>query len=246
MDLPPRWIAFFVEIYLGVSMKSPISKAALAGLLLAIISFLAGAIRAEEPVKGDGIKDDGLHIPDVELTAEEKAERDSRRACKASICDAFHNRKPGADISCKIVKSFRKSQLQKIVGKAKVSWPWGRILCTADVKLKREPLLAALVADKVEAEFDKHQVTCTVEREKDGPAEINAELTPKVTFEKGKAVSASLNWGKVSGPLVIKAALWTATAADNKLGVLQSTIVEDVNDFTAKKCEEVKADWAGK
>ena len=214
---------------------------AMAGLALVLLAPIAVNAHAEEPVK-----DDGIRIPDAELTAEEKAERESRRACKASICDAFHNRKPGSDIACKIVKSFRKSQLEKIVGKAKVSWPWGRILCTADVNLKREPLMSALVADKIEATFDTHTVNCTVEREKDDPAEITAELTPKVTFEKGKAVSASLNWGKVTGPLVIKGALWTATAADNKLGVMQSTIVEDINDFTSKKCEEVKEDWAGK
>jgi hypothetical protein len=55
-----------------------------------------------------------------------------------------------------------------------------------------------------------------------------------------------LNWGKVDGPLVIKGVLWTATAADNKLNVLQSTLLEDINDFTANKCEEVKSDWAGK
>ena len=222
-------------------MNYSLTKAAAASLLLALLGLSAGAFGAEATPK-----DDGIRIPESELTAEEKTERDSRKACKASICDAFHNRKPGDDISCKVVKSFRKSQLEKIVGKAKVSWPWGRILCTADVKLKREPLIKALVADKVEAAFDMHKVNCTVEREKDKPAEITAELTPVVTFEKGKAVSASLNWGKVEGPLVIKGALWTATAADNKLGVLQSTLIEDINDFTDKKCDEVKSEWAGK
>lgn len=185
-------------------------------------------------------------LPEIELTPEEKAERDGRKACKVAICDAFHNRKPGSDISCKVVKSLRKTQLEKMVSKAKVSWPWGRVVCTADLNLKRDLLIKALVSDKLEAEFDKHKVTCTVEREKDGPAEISAEFTPKFTFEKGKATAASLNWGKVDGPAVIKGAMWTATAADNTLGVLQGMIVEDINDFTSNKCDEVKPDWAGK
>jgi hypothetical protein len=184
--------------------------------------------------------------PEAELTPEERAERDGRKACKVAICDAFHNRKAGADISCDIIKSFRKTQLEKMAGKAKVSWPWGRVVCKASVKLKRDVLVRALVEDKLEAEFDQHKVACTVDREKDSPAEITAEFTPKVTFEKGKAVKASLNWGKVDGPALIKGAMWTATATDNTLGVLQSTIVEDINDFTSKKCDEVKADWSGK
>lgn len=225
----------------GLKMKHLLRKSTPAAFVLAAFGLAAADVRAEEQVK-----DDGIRISEAELTAEEKAERESRKACKASICDAFHNRKPGDDISCKVVKSFRKSQLEKIVSKAKVSWPWGRILCTADVRLKREPLISALVADKVEATFDMHKVTCTVERDKEAPAEITAELTPKVTFEKGKAVAASLNWGKVEGPLVIKGAMWTATAADNKLGVLQSTLIDDINDFTNKKCEEVKSEWAGR
>lgn len=183
--------------------------------------------------------------PDAELTPEERSERDGRKACKVAICDAFHNRKAGADIACDIVKSFRKTQLEKMAGKAKVSWPWGRVVCKAAVKLKRDLLIKALAEDKLEAEFDQHKVACTVDREKEGPAEITAEFTPKVTFEKGKAVKASLNWGKVDGPALIKGAMWTATATDNTLGVLQSTIVEDINDFTSNKCDEVKAEWSG-
>lgn len=211
----------------------------------AVLVFAAAALSPAPPARAED-PPASISIPDADLTPEEKAERDGRKACKVAICDAFHNRKPGEDIACKVVKSFRKSQLEKMVSKAKVTWPWGRVVCTALVHLKRDALMKALVDDKLVAEFDKHTVACTVEREKDGPAEITAEFTPKVTFEKGKAVKASLSWGKVDGPTVIKGALWTATAADNTVGVLQSTIVEDINDFTSKKCDEVKAEWAGK
>ena len=37
--------------------------------------------------------------------------------------------------------------------------------------------------------------------------------------------------------------LWSATAADNTFGALQSTVVEDVNDFIGTKCLEVKDEW---
>lgn len=187
-----------------------------------------------------------LSIPEAELTPEEKAEREGRKACKVALCAAFRNKQPGPDISCHITKSLRKSQLEKLVSKAKVSWPWGRVVCTADVNVKRETILKSMTEDKTEAVFDKHQVNCTVERDKQEPATITAEMSPKVSFEKGKAVKASVNWGKVSGPALIKGAMWTATATDNTLNVLGSTLVEDVNSFVTDRCEEVKEEWAGK
>lgn len=183
---------------------------------------------------------------EVNLTPEEQAERDGRKACKVAICAAFHNKKPGADIACSVVKSLRKEQLDKIVGKAKVSWPWGRVVCKTDVKAKRDMLIKAMTEPKYDAQFDMHKIACSVEREKDGPADITAEMSPKVTFENGKATKASMTWGKVEGPTVVKGAMWTATAADNTINVLQSMIVDDVNDFVTNKCDEVKSEWEGK
>ena len=72
------------------------------------------------------------------MTPEEQAERDGRKACKVQICSALHDRKPGDDISCDIVKSWRTEILDKVVGKAAVSWPWGRVMCKAPIKLKRD------------------------------------------------------------------------------------------------------------
>ena len=183
---------------------------------------------------------------EVELTPEEKAERESRKACKVAICAAFHNRKPeGGDISCNIVKTWRKERLEKIVSKAKVSWPWGRVQCVADLKLDRETLIKAMTEPKHEATLDKHQVACNIEREKEKAAEVKFDFSPKVTFEGGKATKAVLNWGKIEAPTLVKGAMWTATATDNTFNVLQNTVVEDINDFISKKCMEVKDDWQG-
>lgn len=182
----------------------------------------------------------------AELTEEEKAEREGRRACKAAICAAFHTRKPGDDVSCTVLKSFRKEQLDKMLAKAKASWPWGQVRCTGQVKLKRELLVKALTEDRMEAKLDLQQVTCTVDRGTEASAEIKLEFTPAVTFEKGKAVKAQANWGKLEAPTLVKAAMWPATATDNSLNVLGGTLVEDINDFIGAKCQEVKADWDGK
>ena len=164
--------------------------------------------------------------PEAELTPQEKSEKESRKACKADICSAFRAKKSdGSDISCSIVKSWRKEQLGKLVGKLKVSWPYGPVRCTSAVKMRRAELVRAMTEDKVELQLDKHSVACVVEREKDGPTDISIEFSPKVTFERGVAKSAKINWGKIEAPTVIKSALWTATAADNTVNMLSSTLV---------------------
>lgn len=214
--------------------------------LILLALFVAAPLQALPLLAQDKKADDATLSSDVNLTPEEQAERDGRRACKVAICAAFRNRKPGPDIACAITKSMRKEQLTKIVSKAKVSWPWGRVVCKTDVKAPRDMLIKAMTEPKFEAQFEQHKISCTVERDKEAPSEISAEMTPKITFENGKATKASLQWGKVEGPTVIKGAMWTATAADNTLGVLQSMIVDDVNDFVDKKCDEVKDDWKDK
>ena len=96
-----------------------------------------------------------------------------------------------------------------------------------------------------EAQFDKHDIRCELEGEKE-KYEVKLQIQPKVTFKQGKAVKASLNWGKIEAPKLAKTALWSATAADNSFGVLQSTVVDDINDFIQTKCMEVKEEWQGK
>jgi hypothetical protein len=208
-------------------------------LAVVVWGFAAPAAAQQTPTSGEAEKLE-------QLTPEERQERDARKACKVTICAAFHNRTKGDDISCNVLKSWRKEQLNKLVGKAKVSWPWGRVRCTADVKLKRDTLIKAMTEDRYEAVLDRQQVTCEVEREKEGSAQIRFEFAPQVTFEKGKATKAALNWGKIEGPTLVKGAMWTATATDNTLNVLQSTLVEDINDFVHDKCMEVKDEWVGK
>jgi hypothetical protein len=189
----------------------------------------------------------GAPAAKVQLTPEEIAERDARKDCKVRICAAFHNPNPGqGHVTCNVLKSWRKEQLDKLMQKAKVSWPWGQVSCSADIKLGREMLSKAMTADKHEAILDRHKVACEIERDGAKNAEIKLEFNPKVTFEKGKAVKALLGWGKIEAPALVKGAMWTATATDNTFHVLQSMIVEDINDFIGPRCDEVKVEWASK
>ncbi len=213
-------------------------------VVLSLAGFLAATPIVAQEKKPETA---GTSIPVEELTPEEKLEREARKECKVAICAIFHNRKAtGPDVSCSVLKTWRKEQLDKMVSKAKVSWPWGAVKCVADVKLKRADIIKAMTEPKFEMSLDKHQVKCEVARDKEAKADINFDFSPKVSFEKGKAVKSSLNWGKIEAPTLVKGAMWTATATDNTFNVLQSTIVEDINDFVDKKCMEVKDDWAGK
>ena len=236
-------------------MRLPNSAMSLATMSLATLLGLglAAHLRVEAQDKpaaapgGASTSSAGTGIKPEDLTPEEKKEREMRKDCKVKICSAFHTRKPdGGDISCNVLKTWRKEQLAKMVEKAKVSWPWGAVKCVADIKLKRDDLIKGMTTDKYEAQLDKHHVACEVEREKDGKADIKFDFSPKVTFEKGKATKATMNWGTIEAPSLVKGAMWTATATDNTFNVLQSTVVEDINDFIGAKCLEVKDEWQGK
>lgn len=181
----------------------------------------------------------------VELSPEEKAEREARKACKVAICAAFRNRKAGDDISCHVLKTWRKEAIEKIVAKGGLKWPWGKARCETSLKLKREALIKAMTEKTYELAVDTHTIACALEREKDN-YEVKFDIAPKVTFKDGKAEKAALNWGKIDAPALAKGALWSMSAADNTFGVMQGTIVEDINDFVSAKCDEVKEDWAGK
>lgn len=181
-------------------------------------------------------------------TEEEKLERQSRRKCAAAVCSTLHNKKPAEGVvACSLRKTWRKEALTKILSRAKVSWPWGDARCASDVKLDRAVLVKAMAGPAFDAQFDTYDVRCTIDSGKDKEQyEVTAQLRPKVTFKDGKAVKASLNWGKIEAPTLAKSALWSITAADNTFNLLQSTAVEDINEFITTKCMEVKEEWQEK
>ncbi len=181
-----------------------------------------------------------------ELTEAEKQERDMRKTCKVDLCSVFHNKKPTTgNVTCNVIKTWRKEQLTEMVSKGGISWPWGAARCTADLKFDRATLIKAMSEAEFEAAFEKHDVKCELDRDA-AKYEVKIEMTPKVVFKAGKAVKASINWGKIDAPLLAKSALWSATAADNTFGVLQNTVVEDINYFIGNSCMEVKEEWQGK
>ena len=210
--------------------------------LAALIALVAMAAMPAVPTAQD-TKTAAASAPESE---NEKQERETRRVCAVALCSTLHNRKPATgEVTCNVQKTWRKEILTKILSRGKITWPWGEARCVGDLKLDRATLIKSMTETEFEAQFDKHDLRCELEAETE-KYEVKLQIHPKVTFKQGKAVKAKLNWGKIEAPRLAKTSLWSATAADNSFDVLQSAVVDDINDFIQNKCMEVKAEWQGK
>jgi len=175
------------------------------------------------------------------LTAEEQAEKDARKACKIKICDILATTDPaGDDVSCDIVKTWREADITKMLG-GKIDWPYGKAVCQSKLEAKREPLAKAMSEGAYEVVIPAQTVRCTLAQKADGePYVVEISIAPKVAFENGKAVKASLNWGEASAPMLVYALIYAGTGLDNSTNILGPVVVRMVNEFTTKKCAEVK------
>ena len=93
-------MAVFASLALGLSAlvcRAEETKAPDAAAPAASAPAAAGteAPAATAPTADPKISD---NPPEVEMTAEERAERDARKACKVEICSAFRNKKRTARI----------------------------------------------------------------------------------------------------------------------------------------------------
>jgi hypothetical protein len=178
--------------------------------------------------------------PDKEkrvLTPEEKAEKAQRRVCKVQICSIFSTKDPqGADIDCPIIKTWREEDIEEILG-GKLDWPWGKARCTTQLKLNRATLAAAASEDSVTVKLGTHTIVCSLDLKSDeGSYDVKVDMTPEVTFEGGKAVSASINWGAIDAPMLAYSVIWPGATLDNSLNVLGGQVVKMTNEFMGKKC----------
>jgi hypothetical protein len=177
------------------------------------------------------------------LTPEELAEKEARKACKAKLCDIIASRDPiGADVSCDIVKTWREEDIVKMLG-GRIGWSWGKAVCQSRLEVQRKSLALAMSAPAYEIDMPVQKVRCTLAQQDPGePYAIEITLSPKVKFEKGKATEATINWGQASAPMFVYPLIYAGTGLDNSANVLGPEVVRMVNEFTTKKCAEVKAE----
>jgi hypothetical protein len=213
--------------------------------LLVILTLGSTALAAEgtPPAEDAKAPTDATAEKARELTPEEKAEKEARKECKKKICDIIATRDPeGEDISCDIVKTWREEDIVKMLG-GRINWPFGKAVCQSRLELKRRPLALAMSENQYEIVMPEQKVRCTLAQKEEGePYAIEVTLAPKVKFETGKATEASVNWGEASAPIFVYPLIYAGTGLDNSANVLGPEVVRMVNEFTTKKCAEVKAE----
>jgi len=214
-------------------------------LAAGVVALAAGGALAEEAGHA-GTSNEASSTKDEPLTPEEKAEKEARKACKVEICGVLASKDAnGADISCAIVKTWREKDIGKMLG-GRFEWPWGNAVCQSKLELKRADLARAMSEDSAEVALGNQKIRCTLAQKGDAaPYEVDVSIAPKVSFEKGKAVKAKLNWGEASGPMLVYALIYAGTGADNSANVLGPQVVRMVNEFTGKKCAEVRKEQSG-
>lgn len=187
------------------------------------------------PPASDSGKDD--------LTAEERAEKQARKACKVKICDILSTKDPqGDDVSCDIVKTWREQDITKMLG-GRFDWTWGKAVCQSKLEVKREALVKAMTEAQYEVVLPEQKVRCTLAQKSEGePYAVDISIAPKVAFENGKAVSATLNWGEAKAPMLAYALIYAGTGLDNSANIFGPEVTRMVNEFTTKKCAKLKDD----
>jgi hypothetical protein len=179
--------------------------------------------------------------PEDDLTPEERAQKEARKACKIELCSIIVSKDPsGPDPACEVVKTWREKTITKMLG-GRIDWPWGKAVCRSRLEIKREALAKAMSEPSFEMTLPGQKLRCTLAQKGEGePYAVDISISPKVSFENGKAVSASLNWGEASAPMLVYALVYAGTALDNQANVLGPELVRMVNEFTTNKCAGVK------
>ena len=188
-----------------------------------------------------GAEDDPRRRTDIDKGLAEQLykEQQARRGCKISICEAARSKAAqGGNIACKVLKTWPDIDLKSKVLRGAMDWPFGHAQCEASISIDRNMLVAAASEARFEAKIGKHDVVCQLST-KDGKDKhaLTFSIDPVVTFEKGKATKAALNWSNVGGTTIAKSAAWSATAVDNTFNVLQGVVIEQINNFFGA-CDE--------
>jgi len=187
------------------------------------------------------LAEDKVSAADPALEKRMANEKAARRACKIEICKAFANPQPDGDpITCTVTKTWLKHEILGRVTGGSYVYGYGHAQCTLDLNLSRAEIAKARAADKATAEFAPHEVNCNVTKKDPAEGEaftVTVALTPKVTFEEGKATAVEIEPVKTEGSTIASAAVTSAMAADSVSGIVSGALAGEVNAFLFEKCK---------
>ena len=169
-------------------------------------------------------------------------EKEARKACEVDLCKAFAHPETSAPIACDITKTWSKDEiLSKIVGGSYI-WGYGHMQCNVKLGLDKTVFGKAVSEPSAVVTLPAHKVDCTIDDKdpaKGAAFKVDVNVSPKVTFEKGKA--KSVDFGKVTteGSTIASAAVKSLMAADALAGVVSKAASTELNGFFFTKCKEV-------
>jgi hypothetical protein len=134
-------------------------------LAAAIVFSLSGPCIAADDADKAALKP---QVPSKRhFTAEEKAEKQARKACKIGICDILATKEQiGPDVACDIVKTWRADDIVNMLS-GRIDWLWGKAVCQSKLKLDRAPLAKAMGESRQKIVMKTHTVRCTLHQKQD-------------------------------------------------------------------------------
>ena len=176
-----------------------------------------------------------LATPALALKADPD-EKDRLEACERVLCETVVKKAPktGA-IACDLSKTWQRTKIKKGASSKSLSWGYGDAKCKLDVSLPRKHVVTALKAKKHKFFLPRHTVNCRVET-KDGIKPVRVVLRPKLKFKGGKVRKVYLKVKKIEAPAFLKSLIWSTVKLEDTLGIFQSEMVDEINEFLHRKC----------
>jgi hypothetical protein len=162
------------------------------------------------------------------------AEKEKLNQCGKEVCTiAVSKKAAGPDVTCDLVKTWQKADVQKAADYMHYSWGLGSAQCKVKITLKRTDLVAALTEHEYTFKFGKQHISCEIGEDK---YPVSATVAPELTFKDGFAKKGVLQMDDIQGAALIKGVVWTAAALERNFGLFESDLVREVNRFLHKEC----------
>lgn len=166
-----------------------------------------------------------------------EAEKEKLAQCARELCSIIVSKNAkGPDISCDLVKTWEKEEIQKGADYKNLSWGLGSARCTAKLNAKRADLVAALTSHEYTLKIGKQPVSCEVGADK---YSISATLAPELTLKDGVIAQGSVHMDDIEGAALIKGVVWTAAALEKHFGLFEGDLVREANRFVQKECPKI-------
>ena len=95
---------------------------------------------------------------------EDKGEKERLAVCERDLCGILAKPEAGADLPCNPQKTWAGKAIKEGVEQKKLSWGFGDVRCTMDLKVSRQEMIDALTKPEYEFKRDGGTVTWPINR----------------------------------------------------------------------------------